>query len=252
MLRWLVDVQCCPVHLTSTANKGKKSYEEDVLPTLQTSKGRSVMHIAMETKHVGILRYLVKERGVSIHEVKDLTLVLGALESMIMAFPDEIEDEPAEKEVEIRKDETRQNRSKKIQSPAKQLGSRRHSVEGISPKPQNLQHPYSVVDYSPKDKALLPRDIHPSKSSGLYGAVGRDIDDYNKYVHANADSDDDGSVCTTMNEMVSACSRVFSIAVTFHLTLHSSLKHTVRHLQRGANRLCRYPLRAPSLLPEMQ
>jgi hypothetical protein len=56
------------------------------------------MDIAMEIKHVGILRYLVKERQVSVQGVKDLGLVLGALEAIIMTFPEDIEDGSSEKE----------------------------------------------------------------------------------------------------------------------------------------------------------
>ena len=81
LVRWLVDVQFCPIYVLSTGNKDTKldsaiDAGSDVfkklndtlehkneecrvsqLPTLRTSKGRSVLSIAMETKHVGILRY---------------------------------------------------------------------------------------------------------------------------------------------------------------------------------------------------
>ena len=206
LLRWLVDVQCCPIHLTSTANKGKKSYEDDgvFLPTLQTSKGRSVMDIAMEMKNVGILRYLVKEKGVSVHEVKELSLVLGALESMIMAFPKEedgLQEEEKNKETSVKKS--------KMKSPVKAAGIRKTNRDkAASPKQKQS---YSMAAYSSNVPSLLPRDLYPPKNlssdKGLYGAVGRyDSDEEEKNDDcAAADSDDDCSVCTTREEMVSVC-----------------------------------------------
>ena len=206
LLRWLVDVQCCPIHLTSTANKGKKSYEEDALPTLQTSKGRSVMDISMETKHIGILKYLVKEKGVPVNEVKDLTLVWGALESMIWAFPNEIEKVSAEEDIDVGKLDKIARRAekynnKKIKSPA------RNEENAVSLKPQKRQS-YHAIPHAPKDKTVLPRDISPMKNNGLYVNVGR-YDNDDEIIDDKVDSDDDASVCTTMNEMVSASVRYF-------------------------------------------
>lgn len=162
------------------------------MPTLQTSKGRSVMDIAMEMKNVGILKYLVNERGVSVHEVKDLALVLGALESMIKAFPEDVGEE---------ENESDKSDSKK-KSPAKATDKNKRN-KSASPKPYNMQQPYSVVPHSSKQKTLLPRDFQPAKNTGLYGNVGRyDSDDEKNNVHGAADSDDDCSVCTTREEMV--------------------------------------------------
>lgn len=197
LLRWLVDVQCCPIHLTSTANKGK--YEEDALPTIQTSKGRSVMDIAMEMKNVGVLKYLVNERGVSVYEVKDLALALGALESVINAFPEDVVDAMEEKD----KGKTPKSKvNAKIKSPTKAVG-KYHVEKSASPKRQSVQHSYSVVPYSTKEKTLLSRDIQPVKNKGLYGSIGRYDSDEDKNEHgAGLDSDDDNSVCTTVNELV--------------------------------------------------
>jgi hypothetical protein len=51
-------------------------------PTLKTSKGRSLLDIAMKSRHVGILRYLINEKCVSVYEVADLDLALGAVEAL--------------------------------------------------------------------------------------------------------------------------------------------------------------------------
>jgi hypothetical protein len=159
------------------------------------------MDIAMEMKHVGILKYLVKEKGVSVHEVKDLALALGALENMIMAFPEDVDDSD-EKEDGLSKKETTPRKIKSVKSSGV---SKRHREKATTPQPHNLQHPHSVVAYTSKDKTLLPRDIQPATKTGLYGNIGRcDSDDEKNDVHGAADSDDDcSSVCTTMTEMVS-------------------------------------------------
>jgi hypothetical protein len=99
LLRWLVDVQHCPIHDVSTVNdesggvvlsitgtikslasKTKKKYV--FVPTLRTSTGRSVLNIAMKSRNVGILRYLINEKGVSVYEVNELELALGAVEAL--------------------------------------------------------------------------------------------------------------------------------------------------------------------------
>jgi hypothetical protein len=102
LLRWLVDVQHCPIHDVSTVNdesggvvlsitgtikslasKTKKKYV--FVPTLRTSTGRSVLNIAMKSRNVGILRYLINEKGVSVYEVNELELALGAVEALANA-----------------------------------------------------------------------------------------------------------------------------------------------------------------------
>jgi len=114
LLRWLVDVHYCPIYdIMSSAEKNDsgssgggvvvavhnvaekfkslapltntaKEKEYSFLPTLKTSKGRSLLDIAMTTKHVGIMRYLINEKKVSVYEVHDLKLALGAVEALAM------------------------------------------------------------------------------------------------------------------------------------------------------------------------
>lgn len=155
----------------------------------------------MEMKHVGIMKYLVKEKGVSVHEVKDLSLVLGALESMIRAFPEDVEDDALEKEVGERKKE---KRNKVKSSPKAPLAGKSHRNPAASSKHNNLQHPHSSVVCTSKDKTLLPRDnkMQSAPNAGLYGNIGRyDSDDEKNCIPV--DSEDDCSVCTTVEEKVS-------------------------------------------------
>jgi hypothetical protein len=85
IVRWLIDYHFCPLKVVRTASNKKMKQSSEIL--IQTSKGRSVLSIAIERLKVDILRYLVIECGVSIFEAKDLQTSLQALESTLMALP---------------------------------------------------------------------------------------------------------------------------------------------------------------------
>ena len=87
VVRWLMDDHFCPIKLirTGSGKRAKRGMTGDV-PIL-TSKGRSVMTIAMGSLQIDILRYLVIERDVSVHESKDLKTSLRALEAALQALP---------------------------------------------------------------------------------------------------------------------------------------------------------------------
>jgi hypothetical protein len=84
-----MDEHFCPITLVlKTSNgKGRKSRNADGGTSILTSKGRSVLNIAMHGLKVDIVRYLVVDKGVSVYEVKDLQLSLRALEAVLLAFP---------------------------------------------------------------------------------------------------------------------------------------------------------------------
>lgn len=91
LVRWLVDAHYCPIKMIRTGNKHKGTNE-----LLGTSKGRNVLDIAMAGQHTDILRYLVKEKDVSVYEIKDLKTSLNALEAILNSIPErqqEITDE---------------------------------------------------------------------------------------------------------------------------------------------------------------
>lgn len=87
VVRWLMDDHFCPIKLirTGSGKRAKRGMTGDV-PIL-TSKGRSVMTIAMASLQIDILRYLVIERDVSVYESKDLKTSLRALEAALQALP---------------------------------------------------------------------------------------------------------------------------------------------------------------------
>jgi hypothetical protein len=87
MVRWLIEQRFCPIKKVASGN-GKQKRGIDI--PLLTSKGRSVLQIAMENLHIDIVRYLVVERNVSVYEMKDLSLTLRILESALNAMPQNI------------------------------------------------------------------------------------------------------------------------------------------------------------------
>ena len=85
IVRWLLDEHFCPIKLVKKSNsKGRKAAGDTAIVT---SKGRSVLNIAMSGLKVDIIRYLVVEKGVPVYETKDLQLSLRALEAVLLAFP---------------------------------------------------------------------------------------------------------------------------------------------------------------------
>lgn len=82
ILRWLLDEHFCPIKLVKKSN-GKAAGDTAIM----TSKGRSVLNIAMNGLKVDIIRYLVVDKGVPVYETRDLQLSLRALEAVLLAFP---------------------------------------------------------------------------------------------------------------------------------------------------------------------
>jgi FYVE zinc finger/Zinc finger, C3HC4 type (RING finger) len=86
LLRWLIEDHFSPIkcHRVGSSKKGtQRSSDSPIL----TSKGRSILTIAIENLKVDMLRYLVVECGVSIFECKDLKSSLSALEAALTILP---------------------------------------------------------------------------------------------------------------------------------------------------------------------
>jgi len=86
ILRWLIDEHFCPIKIHRAKAKKKGVADAPIV----TSKGRSVLGIALDNLKVDIMRYLVVECGISIFEYKDLTTALSALEAALTALPQSI------------------------------------------------------------------------------------------------------------------------------------------------------------------
>jgi len=95
-VRWLIDDHFCPIKLIRTGS-GKKSRSGADVPIL-TSKGRSLLSIAIDRVKVDIMRYLVIECGVSIYESTELKSSLRALEAALIALPSTVGNRSGPKE----------------------------------------------------------------------------------------------------------------------------------------------------------
>jgi len=84
LLAWLVDVHFCPIKRIRTGNKINSQGSDELITT---SRGRTIVEIAMANQRVDILRYLVNEKNLSVCGVKDLQTSLAALEAVLKAYP---------------------------------------------------------------------------------------------------------------------------------------------------------------------
>lgn len=80
LLVWLVEVHYCPLKRIRTGNRHRSQQADEMITT---SKGRTVLDIAMASKNVDIIRYLVNDKGIDIYSIKDLNIALSALEAVL-------------------------------------------------------------------------------------------------------------------------------------------------------------------------
>jgi Zinc finger, C3HC4 type (RING finger) len=78
LVRWLVDTHLCPLFSSTHTGKGP-------LHSIATSSGRTVLDLVMSGRKPkrDILHYLVVSKGLSINDIKDATLALQTLESLL-------------------------------------------------------------------------------------------------------------------------------------------------------------------------
>jgi hypothetical protein len=80
LIEWLVEVHYCPLKRIRTGNRNKTQYADELITT---SKGRSVVELAMANQNVEILRYFVCEKGLGFDGIRDLNVALNALEAVL-------------------------------------------------------------------------------------------------------------------------------------------------------------------------
>jgi FYVE zinc finger/Zinc finger, C3HC4 type (RING finger) len=85
IVRWLIDDHYCPIKMIRPGTKKARRGSPECL--ISTSKGRHVLSIAIQRLKVDIIRYLVVDCGVSIHESTDLEGSLRALEATLLCLP---------------------------------------------------------------------------------------------------------------------------------------------------------------------
>ena len=86
LLQWLCDEHRCP--LRSLRVGGRRSTRGSYTPIL-TSRGRSLLGIAMENRNLDIVRYLVADKNMSLAEEKGLSLetTIQTLEAALHRLP---------------------------------------------------------------------------------------------------------------------------------------------------------------------
>lgn len=91
-LRWLVDENCCPIKSVRISGKSKDSSSK--FTAIVTSRGRSLLSIAMEMNKIDIIRYLVVEKGLSLETDKGITpvMLMRSLELALRFIPQEGKD----------------------------------------------------------------------------------------------------------------------------------------------------------------
>ena len=82
LVKWLIEIECCPIHITPTSNT---RYLNQHL--LVTSNGRSVIDIAMDNHDIDILRYLVVERSAAVFGYRNMHTALRTLDMVIRRLP---------------------------------------------------------------------------------------------------------------------------------------------------------------------
>lgn len=196
LLRWLVETQFCPLQMFATSNKGIKSSKgkemENYLPSLKTSKGRSILDLAMESKNCGILRFLVKEKELSVFEVKDLDIVLRALDTLIKEETSPVRDEHESTGAKVKssKDET-----KKGTSSSSKYKTRK---EKTKPAPS-----FSVAEIV-KAFSLKPPSSTVPKDTTFNFSTCCDSDEEDEACFL--DDIDEQTVCTTLPDVCIICS----------------------------------------------
>eukprot|EP00536_Pseudo-nitzschia_multiseries_P000365 jgi/Psemu1/282276/fgenesh1_pg.5_\ len=70
LLRWLIDDNCCPLHVDNGAKRIKNDTSR--FTPILTSKSRGLLHIALSNNSIDIMRYLVVEKGMILGNEKDL------------------------------------------------------------------------------------------------------------------------------------------------------------------------------------
>lgn len=87
LLKWLVEDHYCP--LRSVRVGGRRRDSGDSYTPILTSRGRSVLGIALEKGNLEIIRYLVVEKSMALADVKNLSLEIAitTLEAALHLIP---------------------------------------------------------------------------------------------------------------------------------------------------------------------
>jgi Zinc finger, C3HC4 type (RING finger) len=90
LLKFMVDENCCPIKSVRVSTSGKDPSNK--YTPIVTSKGRSLLGIAMEGENLSIVRYLIVEKGLNLLGEKDLTheLLCRNFEKLLRMVPGDV------------------------------------------------------------------------------------------------------------------------------------------------------------------
>jgi len=90
LLKWLVDEHCCPLRSIRISNGREKS--AGTYTPILTSKGRSLLGIALGNRNIGMVRYLVVQKRMLLSAEKDLSLdtLVQNLDLVLRVLPEEV------------------------------------------------------------------------------------------------------------------------------------------------------------------
>mmetsp|Transcript_23036 Transcript_23036/g.28255 ORF Transcript_23036/g.28255 Transcript_23036/m.28255 type:complete len:263 (-) Transcript_23036:847-1635(-) len=88
LLKWMVESHCCPINPRKRHSKHDTRYSSIGNEAIVTSKGRSVLEVAMETNLTHILRYLVVEKKMNIMLYRNLDVALRNLAFCLKQLPE--------------------------------------------------------------------------------------------------------------------------------------------------------------------
>lgn len=90
-MKWLVDEHCCPLRSIRISHGKEKDSHGSYTPIL-TSKGRSLLGIALSNRNIGIVRYLVAEKRMLLSAEKGLSVdtLVQNLDLVLRVLPEEV------------------------------------------------------------------------------------------------------------------------------------------------------------------
>ena len=88
ILKWLVDTHCCPIHHYNKYCKNDKRQNRVGKEAIVTSKGHSVLTLAIDTESLNIQRYLIVDKKVNIFHYRNIRKALQNLANCLHNMPE--------------------------------------------------------------------------------------------------------------------------------------------------------------------
>ena len=157
LLKFLVDDNCCPIKSVRVAGSGSSNKYTPIV----TSKGRSLLGIAMQNENLPIVRYLVVQKRIQLSGEKDVTpeLLCRNFEKLLHFTPEEsFIGSPAAHETVLAVDETESE-----ESSAPVMGGDFDGVEPLTPGGQNDEQPERTLDEGARNFGAVKVHKEPSR-----------------------------------------------------------------------------------------